>query len=192
MPLNNWLAALEERVSSFSRRTTRRRRATTGIRVQALEQRSLLAATPIGPELRVNTTTADQQRTYPESPQSVAMDDAGNYVVTWSSNGQDGSGYGIYAQRYNATGIAQGSEFRVNTYTTSDQRFSTIAMDSDGDFEVTWSSYTQDASGDGIYAQRYDAVGVAQGSEFRVNTHTGSYQRFSTVAMDADGDFVVT
>jgi hypothetical protein len=33
------------------------------------------------------------------------MDAAGNFVVTWSSYGQDGSGSGIYAQRYNAAGV---------------------------------------------------------------------------------------
>lgn len=30
----------------------------------------------------------------------MAMDSAGDFVVTWESNGQDDSGYGIYAQRY--------------------------------------------------------------------------------------------
>ena len=30
------------------------------------------------------------------------------------------------------------------------------------------------------------------GSEFQINTHTSDYQQFSTVAMDAVGNFVVT
>ena len=33
-----------------------------------------------------------------------------------AEHGQDGGGYGVYAQRYNAAGVAQGAEFRVNTY----------------------------------------------------------------------------
>ena len=41
----------------------------------------------------------------------------GGFVVTWTSDGQDGSGYGIYGQRYAADGTAVGSEFRVNTFT---------------------------------------------------------------------------
>ena len=41
----------------------------------------------------------------------------GGFVVTWSSAGQDGSGLGIYGQRYAADGTPVGSEFRVNTYT---------------------------------------------------------------------------
>jgi hypothetical protein len=98
------------------------------------------------------------------------MDADGDFVVTWHSSGQDGSSLGIYGQRYNAAGVAQGGEFRVNTYTTSFQTFSAIAMDADGDFVVTWQSYGQDGSNYGIYGQRYNAAGVAQGTEFRVNS----------------------
>ncbi|MCX7399769.1 MAG: cadherin domain-containing protein [Planctomycetales bacterium] len=150
-------------------------------------QRYNAAGVAQGSEFRVNTTTANRQ-----AYSTVALDADGDFVVTWSSYGQDGSGYGVYAQRYNAAGVAQGGEFRVNTYTTSNQYLSTVvAMDADGDFVVTWTSF-QDGSGYGVYAQRYNAAGVAQGGEFRVNTYTTSSQRFSTVAMDADGDFVVT
>ena len=155
--------------------------------VQLLEPRQLLSATPVGTEFQVNTfTTLDQSET------KVAMDADGDFVVTWTSNGQDGSGFGIYAQRYNAAGVAQGSEFRVNSFTTDNQQFSAVAMDADGDFVVTWTSFGQDGSSFGVYAQRYNAAGVAQGSEFQVNTFTTGSQIFSTVAMDADGDFVVT
>ena len=30
----------------------------------------------------------------------VAVDDTGRFVVAWSSNGQDGSAYGVFAQRF--------------------------------------------------------------------------------------------
>ena len=121
----------------------------------------------------------------------MAVDADGDFVVTWSSLGQDGSGWGVYAQRYNAAGVAQGGEFRVNTTTANDQLYSMVAMDADGDFVVTWWSRSQDGSGYGVYAQRYNAAGVAQGGEFRVNTTTTDHQFCSAVAMDADGDFTV-
>ncbi len=151
-----------------------------------------MSVNPIGSEFRVNSYTLNQQRTFPKSPQSVAIDADGDFVVTWSSFAQDGDGYGVYAQRYNPTGVAQGQEFQVNTYTSSYQLYSTVAMDGDGDFVVTWSSFEQDGSAYGVYAQRYNAAGVAQGQEFQVNTYTNNYQLYSTVAMDGDGDFVVT
>jgi Ca2+-binding RTX toxin-like protein len=83
------------------------------------------------------------------------MDSDGDFVVTWSSYGQDGDVYGIYGQRYSAAGVAQGGEFKVNSTTSDYQQFSTVAMDSDGDFVVTWTSNGQDGSESGVYAQRY-------------------------------------
>ena len=94
----------------------------------------------VGPEFQVNTFTTGNQQTHQLSPQSVAMDDAGNYVVTWTSDNQDGSGYGVYGQRYDAAGTALGGEFQINTYVSSHQQYSTVAMDAAGNFVVTWSS----------------------------------------------------
>ncbi len=139
-----------------------------------------------GGDFRVNSYTTSVQQDL-----SVAMDSDGDFVVAWESNGQDGSLYGIYAQRYNASGVAQGSEFPVNSYTTGYQQSPDIAMDSEGDFVVAWESNGQDSSMEGIYAQRYNASGVAQGGEFQVNTYTTDIQKATSVAMDSDGDFVV-
>jgi len=150
-------------------------------------QRYNAAGVAQGSEFRVNTYTTSSQR----SP-SIAMDADGDFIIAWESSGQDGSGYGVYAQRYNATGIAQGSEFLVNSFTTNFQQAPSIAVDADGDFVITWMSYTQDNSGHGIYAQRYNASGVAQGSEFLVNTFTAGFDVQPSIAMDADGDFVIT
>jgi VCBS repeat-containing protein len=149
-------------------------------------QRYNAAGVAQGTEFQVNTTTIwDQQNP------AIAMDDNGNFVVTWESNLQDGGGYGIYAQRYDAAGVAQGSEFQVNTTTSWDQQNPAIAMDGNGNFVVAWQSYLQDGSSWGIYAQRYDAAGVAQGAEFQVNSYVNSNQIEPAIAMDANGNFVV-
>src|SRR5262249_25972830 len=58
-------------------------------------QRSAAAGTPDGGEFHVNTYTTGHQ-TVP----AVASDSAGRFVVVWSSDGQDGSGTGIYGQRF--------------------------------------------------------------------------------------------
>jgi len=150
-------------------------------------QRFAPSGKALGAEFRVNSTVASAQ-----SSPSVAMDDAGNFVVAWTSGGgQDGNVYGIYAQRYNASGVAQGSEFRVNTYITGSQTKPDIAMDSDGDFVVVWNSYEQDGGLYGVYGQRFNSSGIAQGSEFRVNVATVGHQFLPTVDMDAQGNFVV-
>jgi hypothetical protein len=146
---------------------------------------------PDGVETPVNTTTSGDQTFTIGAPGTIASDNAGNYVITWAGHSQDGDGWGIFAQRFTAGGEKVGGEFQVNTYTTSHQRFSTVAMDPDGDFVITWSSNGQDGGNYGVYAQRYDAAGNPVGVEFRVNTRTNKFQGRSTVAMDDDGDFVI-
>jgi len=144
------------------------------------------AGVPLSGEFRVNTyTTGDQERP------AVAMNSAGDFVVAWESKDQDGLGRGVYAQRYSAAGVPQGAEFQVNTFTQADEILPAIAMDSAGDFVVTWYGVAQDGSAGGIYAQRYSASGVRQGNEFLVNTWTTDYQSYPAITMDAAGDFVI-
>jgi hypothetical protein len=149
-------------------------------------QRYSADGSPLDSEFLVNTHTTDEQLI-----PSLAMDSSGNFVIAWKSNGQDGSGYGVYAQRYNATGTSQGSEFQVNTYTTNSQWDPAVGMDADGNFVISWTSHGQDCSSYGIYAQQYNANGTAMGSEFQVNTYTTENQWESSIAMDNDGDFVI-
>ncbi len=140
-----------------------------------------------GGEVRVNTTTANDQ-----SRPKVAVLADGGYVVTWHSLEQDGSGYGVYAQRHAADGTASGGEFRVNTTTSNWQDSPTIAALSDGGFVVSWASYGQDGGGYGIYGQRYDANGATAGNEFQINSFAGNDQLEPSIAALANGGFVVT
>ena len=190
----NWLNKLTGKLnpSGRPRRQGKRPVVSAICQVEQLEQRRLLSASAVGNEQLVNTTTAGDQATNNSGQGgSVACDSNGNYVVVWSSANQDGSGSGIYAQIFNSAGQAIGSEFQVNTTTAGDQTNATVAMDSTGDFVVTWTSAGQDGSGTGVYAQLYNSAGVAQGSEFRVNTTTSGNQFNSKVAMDPAGDFVI-
>jgi hypothetical protein len=67
---------------------------------------------PLTSEIQVNGYTQDDQ-TLP----SVASDAAGNVVIVWQSWGQDGDGWGVFANRYDSTGAALGDEFQVNQQT---------------------------------------------------------------------------
>ena len=138
-------------------------------------------------DVQVNVYTTSVQFT-----PSVAMDADGNFVVAWSSFGQDGSNFGISARRYQANGTAlDASDILVNTYTSNHQFTPSVAMDADGDFVVVWESQGQDGSFESVFAQQYQADGTAVGSEIQVNTYTTNYQREPSVAMAANGDFVV-
>jgi len=141
---------------------------------------------PMPAEFQVNTTTTDDQYGY-----GIAMDQNGNFVVSWESYGQDGSSYGSFGRRFNADGTAAGGEFQVNQYTASDQGYPRIAGDPFGNFVVAWQSYGQDGDGDGVFARRFGRSGAAATDEFRVNTYTTGYQSQADVASDAGGNFVV-
>jgi hypothetical protein len=96
-------------------------------------------------------------------------------------------------QRYNANGVPQGDNTRVNSSTNGIQKEPAVAMDDAGNYVVVWTSQDdQDGDSGGIYAQRFNSNGVAQGAEIPVNTTTAGYQGNPRVSMDADGDFVVT
>src|SRR5512145_1124827 len=65
-------------------------------------------------------------------PPAVAADAGGNFVITWDSYRQDGSDYGVFAQRFDAAGAPRGVEFRVNTYTTGEQQGAVPSCDARG------------------------------------------------------------
>jgi hypothetical protein len=150
------------------------------------------ATLPTGHEFQVNSYT-----TFAQEAASVAADADGDFVVVWQSTGSsagDTSFQSIQGQRYSSAGSAVGSEFQVNTYTTSVQVVPSVAADADGDFVVVWISSGSahgDSSGFSIQGQRYNSAGGAVGSEFQVNTYTTGDQQLPSVAVDADGDFVV-
>ena len=147
-------------------------------------QRFDSAGAALGAEFQVNTTTASTQ-----DNSRVAMDADGDFVVVWQSAFQDGSSGGVFGQRFDSSGAPAGGEFQVNTYTTGSQGTPVVAMDRDGDFAVVWGG--PQAGGD-LFGQLFDSDGGRRGSEFQVNAYTTGFQGEPAVAMDADGNFVVT
>ena len=140
----------------------------------------------LGSEFRVNTYTTNNQQN-----QSIAMADDGTFVVSWESNLQDGDYYGIYAQKYNSDGSTNGSEFRVNSYVTGTQQNPSVGINSNGDFIIFWNGYGQDDSS-GVFAQKYNANGSTNSTEFRVNSYSTNSQGVPFVAMADDGKFIVS
>jgi hypothetical protein len=150
-------------------------------------QRFDSSGSKIGSEFRVNTTIAEDQK-----HAAVAMNGAGQFVVVWQSDGQDGDGFGIYAQRYNAAGGAVGDEFLVNTLTSFDQRDPSVAITSSGEFVVTWTAANvPDGDGLEIIGQRFDSDGNRVGLEFQVNRYLTDDQYDSSVSMDDSGNFAI-
>ncbi|NLF09863.1 MAG: hypothetical protein GX594_18065, partial [Pirellulaceae bacterium] len=120
---------------------------------------------------------------------SVARDADGDFVVTWSAWNSTTS-WDVYAQRFDAAGQPLGASFRVNSYTENVQRYSAVAMDSDGDFIITWQSLGQDGSGWGVYAKRFSNTGeVVNGSdETQQITFTGGFTGTFRIRWDDDNN----
>jgi Bacterial Ig domain/Cadherin-like domain len=135
----------------------------------------------VGGEFLVNTATLNGQNT----PSITALAN-GAFVVTWadsSAQGGDTSGSGIKARVFDAFGTG-GSEFLVNTTTTSNQANPSVTVLTNTNFVVTWddgSSQGGDASGLSTKAQIFNASGGKVGSEFRVNTTTLNSQSVPSI-----------
>jgi hypothetical protein len=140
----------------------------------------------LGGEFRVNTVAANDQ-----ALPSVARLANGGFVIAWQSALQDGSGLGIYMQRFAGTGRRVGGETRVNTTTAGDQGAPRVAGFSNGGYVVVWVSNKQDGSGKGVYAQAFTDAGVKANVEFQVNTTTKLDQYQPAAAAFASGKFVV-
>ena len=140
---------------------------------------------PVGAEFQVNTYTDSNQY----APSVTGLTNGG-YVVTWESNSQDGSLFGIFAQQYSANGDPVGSEFQINTYADSSQRAPAITALNDGGYVITWESV--DDSNFSIFAQQYDASGNPVGNEFQVNTYNYANQIDPSITTLANGNYVIT
>jgi len=113
-------------------------------------------------EFRVNTETAEDQR----NPVVAGWPD-GTFVVVWQScpidmseyemEYQDGSGCGVFAQRYTASGQPDGDEFRVNTNVLYHQHSPSVAAFGFG-FVVAWLSWS-DGPGWSIFLQLFNRYG---------------------------------
>ena len=142
------------------------------------------AAGVAGPEFQANTwTTADQILP------AVAADAAGSFVVAWQSYAQIADNYGIYAQRYDASGSVVGPEFRVNANPYGRHAAPSVAMDAAGSFVVAWQG--PDNGWYQIFARRYDSSGVPFGGDFQVNAGGTGDRGYPSVAADPGGGFAV-
>ncbi|MGH9369029.1 MAG: DUF4347 domain-containing protein, partial [Thermoanaerobaculia bacterium] len=117
-------------------------------------QRYNAAGAAQGGNFLVNTYTTDRQSTA-----NVAMNAAGQFVIAWSSMGQDNADglAGSYAKTYNADGSVNLGEFQVNTTTTAGNQWADgVAIDSAGNFIVVMSieNNPSDASGYGAFTRR--------------------------------------
>jgi hypothetical protein len=92
--------------------------------------------------------------------------------------------------------VPVGPEFRVNTVTTSNQRYPAVSGAPTGEFVVVWVSDTSDGRSRGsfvgdVFAQRFASSGQPQGGETQVNLYATGVQNHPDVSTAPDGSFVI-
>ena len=154
------------------------------------------ALAPIGTAKMINTYTAGLQE------YTVArVDGDGNFVVVWESDGQDGSGMGIYGRRYDKNFNALGGEFAITTNTTNNQFEPQVAIEPGGRFIITWSdNNNRDGGGPSpilagpgcsVWMREFAANGTPVGVETMVNQSITGYQGYPVIDVNAAGRFVI-
>ena len=149
------------------------------------------------PETIVNENTSGRQDLSQSSDRQVATNGTST-VVVWEDDDN------IYFRLLNLDGSAQTSATLVANGGVA-RDLPTVAMANDGSFVIAWVAKDQDGDKDGIYAQRFDASGLAQvptnriadsgyvtSSEFRVHISATDDQDEPSVALLADGRMIAS
>jgi hypothetical protein len=145
-----------------------------------LAQRLNSAGTKVGPQIVVSGGPDDEEYA------SVAMDNQGDFVVSWMQTQPNGN-TDILARKFGPSGNALGSivPVAVGTFPQTDAH---VAMDAAGDFVVAYTRYTNKNNYDvfaklyNVNEQQVDVVSVAV---------TAAQEFNSSVAMTPDGRFYV-
>lgn len=86
--------------------------------------------------------------------------------------------------------MPEGSEFQVNTSTSSPQVNPAISADANG-FIIAWAGVSASTQSFDVFARRFASNGSPLGGEFMINAWTTGYQALPSVAHVANGGFVV-
>jgi len=138
-------------------------------------------------DIRVNIYTKDQQI----NPAVAALPD-GSAILTWSSYGQDGSMWGVYARKLSDKGLGSPArEFQVNQYTQYNQRNPAVASLANGNYVICWvSEQERFYNSVDIYARIFTAAGAPVTDEIPVNSSTNFCDTPDVAALN-DGGFTV-
>ena len=126
--------------------------------------------------VNVGATTGTQSQ-----PRITASDDG--FVVAWNSDTGDGSGSGVFAQRFTAGGSALGGVVPVNTTTAGAQTNVDLVQTSTGQVRVVWSSQNLDGNGSAVASR----VLGTPGATVAENAANGTWVADALGFRDLDG-----
>jgi hypothetical protein len=150
------------------------------ISAEVLAQRFDASGGPIGGPITVGSSGAPQDV-------EVAVNAGGDFAITWSS------GNNVFVRRFDAAGSAVAPAAQVNQLATTTQDGAAVTINDDGNYIVAWrrESGSGSTAASAVFARRFNADGSANGAEFRADPASFQSSSAPSIAMDADGDFVV-
>ena len=141
---------------------------------------------PLAGEFPVNTTTS----WFEERP-AVALAPDGRFMIVWQNFSE--ADWSVFAQRYDATGAAVGTQVRVNTVGPGHQQEPAVTAQPAGGFVVAWAQQQTPSTWHDIWARLYPAFGSGGGGDviFEDGFESGDFSRWSSAATDGN-DLQVT
>ena len=129
---------------------------------------------------------------------SVSVNANGDVYVVWESDGQDGDGQGVYAQRFTANGERNGAEIQVSQTIKWNQQMPAVMAMENSHFMVVWIGEAEMGTTTAgtplmrghIMGRLMDRNGQAQGNEFRMNAGQALCEN-PRLCMRPSGGFVV-
>lgn len=142
---------------------------------------------PGAAEFRGNDDITNHQ----ETP-SAAGTGSGNVMVAFSSKVGPAAALGteVVARVFDPDGLELRPDQVLNTFTNGNQTTPAVGAGNDG-FVVAWTSDGEDGDGEGLFARRFDDMGLPLAAPFAVNTTAAGYQHEPAVAAANDGTAVL-
>jgi len=125
--------------------------------------------------------------TMPHPAVAAAAD--GSFIVAWIA--PDGSGNGVFAQKFTANVMADGEAFRLNRVVAGMQSYPTMAYLTDGTFIAGWKTVGEDEEGTAVKFRRFAADKTPLGLDYLGNVFYASDQDSPVVTPLADGEYVI-
>ena len=140
----------------------------------------------LGSEIQVNTNITNDQS------DGVVLPLGNNFIVTWSSLGQDGDRNGVYMQMFDQYCNKLDEEKQVNTNYIDEQKNPKIVYLSQGNFMIIWQAYSNPlGTAWDIIGQVFNSSGYKVGGEQRINGYSSGYQELPQADNLNDGIVVV-
>jgi hypothetical protein len=131
---------------------------------------------------------------------AIAMTPGGKFVVTWQANCAEcpppGGVQHIFARIFASDGMPLTDEICVSCDGDSafpwknGGQYPDVAIESDGDFAVTWRLYINDCRSL-VFLRRFSADGAAKGPQILIDSELCAINTMSCIASDSIGNIIV-